>query len=250
MTPETTADANPGNFFSQLTGVYFSPGETFKAIGLAPNFIIPLILLAIISGIASWVLVNRIGAVKLATQGIEKRVAEGKMTPEQAAPQIEAIKQRESIIKATIPIFGVVGTLIAIFVIAGVFKLATMALGAENTFSQMLSVTAYTYLAVSIISTVVFVIILYLKSPEEIDIQNPIGSNLGALLTMLMGNDLPKFITTFASWIDVFSIWKIALLSIGYSAVSRRLKIGSAAMIVIGLYFLAAIGSSIWASIF
>ena len=124
-------------------------------------------------------------------------------------------------------------------------------MGTENTYGQLLGITAYANLAVGIISSLVFVILLYLKSPDEFDIQNPIDSNLGSVLTMLMGKDgLPKFIMALASWIDVFSIWKIVLLSIGFSTVSRRLSIGTAASVVIGLYAVAALISAIWAAAF
>lgn len=252
MTPETTVNTPaPGNFFSRLMGVYFSPGEIFKGIGLAPNVIVPLIVLALIGAIVGWVMADRIGAVKIASMGIEKAVADGKMTQEQATPQLEAMKKNETVIKATFPLFGLLGTIVGVLAVAGIFKLVSMVMGAENTFLQVLGVTAYAFLAVSLVSSLILVLLLFLKSPDEIDIRNPIGSNLGALLTMFMSKDsLPKFIETFANWIDVFAIWRIALLAIGYSAVSRRLKIGSAAMALVGLYLVAALIAAGWAAAF
>ncbi len=251
MTPENTIDAPAGSFFSRLTGVFFSPGETFKDIGRAPKIVVPIIVLALLTGVVSWMMADRIGAAKIASMGIEKAVADGKMTQEQATPQLEAIKKNEGIIKAVFPLPIVFIALITVFAGAGIFKLATMMVGAENTYMQLVSVTAYANLAVGIVSSIIFVLLLYLKSPDEFDIQNPIGSNLAALLTMFMSKDsLPKFITAFISWIDLFSIWKGILLAIGLSSVSKRLKMGTAASIVIGLYLVAALLSSTWASIF
>jgi hypothetical protein len=252
MTPETTLEnVAPTNFFSRLMGAYFSPGETFKDIGRAPKVVIPLIVLALITGAVSLAMANRIGAAKIASLGIEKAIADGKMTQEQAAPQLEAMKKNETYIMASFPVFGILGALVMVFAFAGILKLVSMVVGTENTYGQLLGVTAYANLAVGIISSLVFVILLYLKSPDEFDIQNPMDSNLGSVLTMLMGkNGLPKFIMALASWIDVFSIWKIVLLSIGFSAVSRRLSIGTAASVVIGLYAVAALISAIWAAAF
>ena len=252
MTPETIVDTPaPGNFFSRLAGVYFSPGETFKDIGRAPKFLVPLLVLVIFTGAIAWIMAERLGAARIASQGIEKAVTDGKMTAEQAAPQLEAMKKNEIYIKASIPVFAILGTLLIVFAFAGILKLASMAVGTENTYSQLVSVTTYANLAVGIISSLVFVILLYLKSPDEFNIQNPIDSNLGSVLAMFMGKDgLPKFLMALASWIDVFSIWKIVLLSIGFSAVSRRLKIGTAATVVIGLYVIAALIAAVWASAF
>jgi Yip1 domain len=252
MTPESIVETPAsGNFFSRLIGVYFSPGETFKDIGRAPKIAVPLIILALLTGAVGWIMAERIGATKIATQGIEKAIADGRMTQEQAAPQLEAMKKNEGYIKASIPIFAILGTLVIVLAFAGILKLGSMVVGTENTYGQLLGVTTYANLAVGIISSLVFVILLFLKSPDEIDIQNPVDSNLGSVLAMAIGKDgLPKFLMALASWIDVFSIWKIVLLSIGFSAVSRKLTIGTAASVIIGLYVVAALIAAIWASAF
>lgn len=252
MTPENIVEAPaPQNFFSRLMGVYFSPGETFKGIGLAPKIVIPLIVLALVGALVGIVMAERLDAVKIASVGIEKAVADGKMTQEQAAPQLEAMKRNETLIKASFPLFGVLGSLITVFVVAGVFKLVSLVLGTENTFMPILSVTIYAYLAIAIISSLVFIAILFLKSPDEIDIQNPIGSNLGSLLTLFLSKEsVPKFILAFANWIDVFSIWRLSLLAIGYAAVSRRLKTASAFTTLVVLYLGAALIAATWATIF
>lgn len=252
MTSENIADAPaPQNFVSRLMGVFFSPGETFKEIGLAPKVVVPLIVLAILGALVGFAMAERLDAVKIASMGIEKAVADGKMTAEQAAPQLEAMKKNATIIKATFPLFGVLGSIVTVFAVAGIFKLASLVLGTENTFMPILGVTTYAYLAISIVTSIVLVALLFLKSPDDFDMQNPIGSNLGALLTMFLGKDgLPKFILTLANWIDVFSIWRLSLLAIGYAAVSRRLKTGSAAMTLIVLYVGGALIAATWAAIF
>lgn len=252
MTSENITDTPATqNFIGRLMGVFFSPGETFKEIGLAPKIIIPLIVLALLGALIGIAMAERLDAVKIASMGIEKAVADGKMTQEQAAPQLEAMKKNATLIKATFPIFGVLGTIVTVFAVAGIFKLASLILGTENTFMPILGVTIYAYLAISIVSSVVLLALLFLKSPDEFDIQNPIGSNLGALLTIFFSKEsLPKFVLAFANWIDVFSIWRLSLLAIGYAAVSKRLKTGTAAMVLVVLYLGAALIASTWATIF
>ena len=84
---------------------------------------------------------NKISPLKFACFGnsckIEKAVTDGKMTAEQAAPQLEAMKKNEIYIKASIPVFAILGTLLVVFAFAGILKLASMAVGTENTYSQL-----------------------------------------------------------------------------------------------------------------
>lgn len=213
----------PQSFFSRLIGVFFSPGETFKEIGLAPNVLVPLLVLALIGAVGSWVLVSRVGVEKFTTQGIEKAVQDGKITQEQADQQIEGMRKAAPYIKASFPVIGFVFSILFALIIAGLAKLVSMMFGVENEFKPLLAVATYSMLAVGIVSTILMAILLNLKPVEEIDIRNPIGSNLTALLE-ISGITLPKFLHYLFSYVDVFYIWRVILVGIGCAAVSRRLK--------------------------
>ena len=135
-------------------------------------------------------------------------------------------------------------------IVAGLFKLISMVMGKENLFKPLFAVTVYTMLAIAILSTLVFVTTLYLKPVDEIDMQSLGTTNLGALLEMLVGKDgLPKFIMSLARWIDIFAIWMLALLSIGYAAVTRKLKTSTAAFTLGGLYATVALIGAIIAAV-
>ena len=137
-----------------------------------------------------------------------------------------------------------------LLIIAGLAKLVSSMMGIENTFNQILSVTVYSFLAVSIISAVVGTTLLFLKPVEEIDPQNPVSSNVAALLTMAGVKGLPKFVKGLLSFVDVFYIWKVALLGIGYAAVSRNLKSSTAMTYVgIGAVLVAVVGAA-WGALF
>ena len=236
----TSADT-PG-IFARLNGIYFSPSEIFPAIGRAPKFVIAMILTAILAAVASVALTNRIGYENLVRKQMEPMVERGWMTQEQAD---QAIQQSTTGTRGTIgkiqgPVFAAIGYCILILAVTALFKLISMVMGAENTFKPLLGVTAWTFFAISILSTILFLIVIYLKPPDEIDLFNPVGSNLGAVISMIVEKP-PKFLTALASWVDVFGIWRIALLSIGYAAVSRKLKSGTAAVFLFILYFICAL---------
>jgi hypothetical protein len=241
--------AAPQNFFSRLIGVYFSPGETFQEIGRAPRVLVPLLIMMVIGALVGYLMIERIGVQNFFKKQYEQAVMAGQMTQEQADQALERVSSGAiaAVTKYSFPIGGAVQGVIAALFVAGLFKLFSMLMGAENDFKPVLSVTLYAMLAVSLISSTLFIILLFLKSPEEIDIQNLVGSNLRALLSLVVGeNGLPKFIMALARWVDLFAIWIITLLAIGYAAVSRRLKTSTAAWMLGSIYaVIALIGATI-----
>jgi hypothetical protein len=60
-----------------------------------------------------------------------------------------------------------------------------MMMGIENQFLPLWAVTIYTILAVSILSTALFLVIVFIKPADEIDMRNPVGSNLAAVISLL-----------------------------------------------------------------
>ncbi|HEX8998773.1 MAG TPA: Yip1 family protein [Blastocatellia bacterium] len=250
LAPEPPAPApKPQGFFSRLIGVYFSPGETFQEIGRAPRILIPMVVLALVIVTAVVVASQRISFDRLPIQQIDDAVAEGKLTAEEGEQRKEATKKFMAIFKPFIPIVAAISIIIMVLAIAGLAKLVSSMMGIENTFKQILSVTAYSILAVSVVSAVLGTVLLFLKPVEEIDPNNPVGSNVAAWLAMAGIKGLPKFITGLLSFVDVFYIWKVALLGIGYAAVSRKLKASTAmAYTGAGALVIAVIGAA-WGSL-
>jgi hypothetical protein len=246
-----TTEAAPQNFFNRLVGVWFSPGVTFAEIGRAPRLLLPLLFVMLLAGLGYFVMVERIGYENIVRKQIESAANSGFIPQDRVE---ETINQRVSGTAGTIGRYlGIVTTpvfvLIVMLILAGLLKLFTLIVGAETTFKRLLAVTAYSSLALVIIKTVLTLIILYIKDPDEIDIYNPIGSNLGAIL-VLTGAGLSKYLTALASWIDIFVIWQIALLSIGTAAVSTKMKTSTAAVFVSILFALSALVFSLFASFF
>jgi hypothetical protein len=232
----------PRNFFSRLGGVYFAPRETFTEIGRSPGVLWPIIALVIIGLLVGFYLAHKLDIESLVAKQLDQVVAAGRMTKEQAEQQMGIATKVGRYQVIIVP--AIEGLLFAL-VIAAVFKLITFFVGAENRFKQVFGVTLYTILAISIVQYILFVAILYFKNPAELDassLRTLLASNLGALLEGVLGEDsLPKFLAKFFGWVDIFAIWMIALLSIGYSAVSRKLKTSTAATWIGGLYLIIAI---------
>jgi hypothetical protein len=61
---------------------------------------------------------------------------------------------------------------------------------------------------------------MFMKDPEDFDIQRPLAFNLGAFLP----DSAPRWVTMGASSFDLFSFWIIALMAIGISSSVRRIS--------------------------
>jgi hypothetical protein len=244
--PETETTGQQ-NIFSRLMGVYFSPGKTFRDIGRSPRPLMPVITMVVIGLLLGFYLTRALDFRALVIEQLDTAVAQGRITEEQ-------IDQLLPLFIKVAPIQTVVGSalggLFVSLIIAGGFKLISMLIGAENRFKAIFAVTIYTVLAILIISYTLFILVLSFKDPIQ-NLNSMVNSNLGAIIAGLFGREvLPKFLMKLAGWIDIFAIWTIALLAIGYSAVSRKLKTATAAVWLSSVYGIVAVIGSLIASIF
>ena len=174
------------------------------------------------------------------------------MSQEDADKRLEAMTTgpAATITKWSFPLIGLLQYPVIALILVGLVKLITMLMGGDNEFKPLFSVSLYALLGTGVISSILLIVVLYLKSPEEIDINNLLGSNLAALLTVAVGKDgLPKFVMALARWVDVFGIWLLALLAIGYAAVTRRVKTSAFGMALGAIYLILALIGSAWAAL-
>lgn len=240
----------PKSFFNRLMGVYFSPGETFQEIELAPKPALPIIALALLTLVTTVVILQRIPMEKASEERLEQMIAENKITEEQAEQQREFMRKFGSVFKYVIPVVAAIFIVVMALAFAGVAKLISSMMGIENRYPPLLAVTVYAMLAVSLVGSLVAILLIYLQPVDEINIENPVATNLSAILSLLGVKGLPKFISTFLSYVDVFFIWKVALLGIGYAAVSRKLKAGTAIGYVSVVSLIIVLIHSTWSAIF
>jgi len=257
MEPETFGEpvqeeaVKAKNFFSRLGGVFFSPREAFTEIGSAPRLVIPIIALFLISALGGWYMVQKIDTRAATRTQLEQAVKQGRITEEQMNQQMAMAAVAAG---PVVSVAGGVSALVLCLVIAGYGKLFSMITGRENSYKSLLEVSIYAMLAVSVVSTVLIIIILQIKGSARIeltDINDIVASNLRSWIESAFGADiLPRFIMRLAAAADIFNIWIIALLSIGFSAVSKKLKTSTAAMWLGGAYVIFSVINAAVRSVF
>ena len=231
-TPDTSA---PTNSFSRLIGAIFSPKATFASIASRPTWILPLILITILGCTTTFLYGQRVGWRAF----MQKQIENSPRTQSMPEDQKEGIIDQQT---KFAPIFGYVGTVVLAFggaaLVAGVFLLAfNLVIGTKFPYKTALGVVAYAWVPL-IIAQILGLIILFIKDPSTIDIQNLVASNAGAFLS----EESPKWIQSLCGSLDIFSFWSMALMGIGFSATNpKKLSFGKSFGTVIGVWLVYVI---------
>ena len=119
---------------------------------------------------------------------------------------------------------GTIGLLFYVFIVAVLLMfIFDTILSAGVGLKRMMAIVAYGFLPL-VIQTVLSMAVMYLKEPEEFNIQNPLMFNVGAYLSP----DGSAALRALGSSIDLFTLWIIVLLAIGVSAAARKISFGKA----------------------
>jgi len=239
------AEASPRiGALGRIFGALFSPKETFSDIAQHPTWLAPVVLLTLISLSITLLFNQRVGWERF----MEKQFAQSPRTAEMTAEQKQqAISRAVPIARGIGYVSGTVGQLIFSLILAGIFLGAfNLMAGAGLRFKTSLGVTTHSLMP-GVVSGVLGVIILMVKDPDDIDLQNLVASNPGALL----GTDFPAAVRVFAGALDIFVFWILFLLATGFSAANpKKVPFGKALGIVVGLwgaFLLVRVG---WAAAF
>lgn len=227
----------------RLVGVLFSPGETFKDINRKPTWLVPMII-AVVAAVLYWFFLSEKLEPGL-QEFMRKTLTEQNQQAGRPAPTPAEIGMGLTIMKVWMIAAGAIFTPVVYLIVAGVFALGMMLLGAQTTFKKILSVVSWTYCAMSLIIYVVTSASVMLRDPESIKEINPqnieqvSASNLGAI----MPSDASPFLKSLAGSVDVFSFWTIALLSIGLAIIAgkRSIKTSTTGAMVVGFWLVYVI---------
>jgi hypothetical protein len=248
-----TESVKPKSFLNRLQGAYFSPRETFEEVGRAPRVLVPIIVLLIISFLSAYFIFRGVDIESLLMPRLQSAVDQGRMTQEQMEQQLSMLSSFSGYIKIYILFVGAISGIIVSLILAGYAKLFSAITGAVNGFKALFSVSLYVMIAISIVQSILLILIIQIKGTGSLDLYNMnsiLATNLGAILAGFLGNDaLPTFIMKLFESVELFAIWMIILLSIGYAAVSKKMKKSTPAVWLIGGYVIIALIRAAIASI-
>jgi len=229
IAPEAPQAPGPINHLGRIIGAFFSPKATFEDIVRRPSWIIPVALMTVLGIVVAFVMNRKVDWRDVASKRIEESPRAANLSAEQKEQQI-AMSAKFS--PGAAYAFGALGPILAVVVVAAVMLLAYNVIGgADAKFSSAMGIVSHAFL-VSIISSVFLILILYLRAPGTVDLQNPVATNIGVFLP----ESTPKALASLGQSIDIFSIWILLLISIGFTAINPRKLKGKSLSIAIAVW--------------
>ena len=205
------------NEAARLSGIFFEPGKVFADLAARPKWIAPILISILIALALVYAISTHIGWDLTVRQAIASSPRTADLTPEQ---------REQAIASGTIvaSILGWVGALLGapfvVLILAGVLTgLFNGLLGTELKFAQTFAITAYALL-VRALFTALMILLIYLKPPEDFDLQvSPFSP-----AAYMNRHDTPKWLFSLAGSLDLFTIWAIILLALGFSVAAKKLS--------------------------
>lgn len=229
---------------STLTGVFFSPAETFQSLRRHPRWFAAVLIMTIVTTIFTGLFTYRLTAERITNYSLDKTLEMPMIANnEDAKKQIEA-QRADAIAIAKNPVTRVANSIglfgsytVATAILAGVFFLFIMIMGGKINYLQAFAVTAYAWLPVSLLRSVLASIVLFLKDPNQV---HPILGSQGGLISdnlsfLVTPSQHPVVYTLLAS-LSLISFYWLWLNATGLKEGGERVTAGSAWMSTIGVW--------------
>jgi len=216
---------------SLLFKVLWSPGEALFFLSKNPKVLTPILFLTLFSIVTGAVLVTKLDSAELTMRALER--SRSNLSDEQKA---QLRRQMGSpVVKVFTFVSAVVGGLLVVLIVAGIyFALFTM-LGREGSFKAFLSITAYAFVP-TIFRSLAAVLSAYVVPPSSL-MPDELGSLSPAVF--LDRDAMSPVVFTAVNTIDLVTIWVLILLWIGYGFVTRKsLSKVSRAGAILGVFLL------------
>ena len=199
---------------ARIVGIITSPTETFREIASKPSFVAPLIVIIGFFIIFALVYTSKTDMAEMMRIQLEKS---GRLDQIPLDQQEAVLSKAAKIGSYSMVIGGAIAIPLVFVVVAAVLHLVGTLANAETNFKRVFSVTTYSFIP-GIFHSILGTLLLLLKRINTTSIESLVKSNLGAML----GYELGKGALSKALYsVDLFTIWSLVLLGIGYSQVSK-----------------------------
>jgi hypothetical protein len=241
---EPAGDGAPRGFFATLAGLYVEPGATFAAIAGRPAFWAPLLAFVATAVAFNAVWLSQVDPAEFARVQIEESPWADRLSPAQKA---EGIEQQARIFPFTVWLGPLVFLPLAAVLVAVVYLFVfRFFYGSETTFAQSRAIAAWTFMAVTLVTTPLTLLVLHLREDWNVDPRTALQANPTLLLDKAA---VPRAVYSIAESLDLFSAWMLALFAVGYGAASGR-GAGPAAIGVLVPWGIYVLGKAALASVF
>jgi hypothetical protein len=218
-----------------LANIFFEPGRTFESLRNKPKFVLGTLIILLLMSAFQTFYIQKVGFENLVKAQINSNPM---MDSVDAAKKKEIIDQQTSPVMRTVSGVSMPIVLTIAFLIGGlIYWLAGNAMGGSMTFLRGLSTWVYASLPPTVVWAISNMIVLAVKSVDDIDILSGQRGLIHANPTMFFDASKMPVLATLLGSIDLFQIWGIVLAAIGLKTVGK-LSSGSAWGIVFILWLI------------
>jgi hypothetical protein len=232
-TPLPVPDPEPAPLSepARIVNTFIAPGNTFTDLRRNASWWAPWLLISVVSLLFVFVMGRQIGFEQISKNAVaQSSRAEQfeKLPPDQQAKQIQLTATITRYVSYGLPVIQLISFVVIAAVLMATFNLGV---GASVPFKTSLAIVIYGSLP-GIIGAVLGIVSMFAGvDPAGFNAQNPVATNPAHFMDPT-GN---KFLYGMASALDVFIIWSILLMGIGF-ACNSKVKRSTAIVIVAGWY--------------
>lgn len=226
--------------WGRLIGVLVSPVKTFASIAQKPTWVVALIVLVAAQLLVAAAVTPKVDVARDVRERIEASGQE--LSEEQIQQQVEMGEQFRWAGLAFSLVFGPA----MYFLLGLIFWLLLRFVGdSDFSYGASMAATTHAFMPGVVGGLLMLPVILGRDTLTWTEMGSLLASNLGAFAP----DDTSAAVKSLLSSVDVFSLWTIALLVIGYAAVART-KRSTVAWVVVGLWVLYVLGKTGFTALF
>ena len=206
------------SFMERFIGVFISPGETFADIARRPDFIVPIVVIIVLTVAGTELFMAKIGLEPIMRYAMEHSSRTANLSADQMQ-QALATQLRIGTYFAHagpflgVPIICLIGALVGWIIVNSIF-------GGEISFKTAFAIPCYANL-ISVVPGVMGMLLVFFGDPDHF-ISNPNSPTPASLGFFLNPEQTSKPLLSLAGSLDIFTLWYLALLGIGFSTASGK----------------------------
>jgi Yip1 domain len=231
------------NHFGRIIGTFLSPKQTFASIAERPSWIAPLLLMIVLATGVGALMNTKVNWADYIRHKAEENSRFAQLSEEQ---KDRALAGQVKFWASFSYGFGMVVVPMSVLFFSliywGAFNLLT---GAGLRFGTAFGITTHAFLPTAI-SSALALIILPLKSYGDVDPENVVATSLKTFLP----DNAPKFLEALGTSVELFWIWFLILVAVGFAAANpKKVKRGAAFATVFGLWLAWVLCKVAWAAL-
>jgi Yip1-like protein len=236
----------------RITGVFFEPARIFQNLRYHPRWLAGFLVIAIFSAIYHVAFVQRLTPEVIALAPIEKLIESGWIQADRADETREKTRDdaKTPIARFTGPLLEIGGIFLFMVFLAAILLLFALIFGGRINFWQALCVAVYATLPPFVIEKFLSVILLYLKSPDDID---PIKGKHGLVradLSILFSPADHPYLYVLGGFLGLLSLYGLWLEATGLRHTGEKISSASAWTIALILWGISLIFWLVVAALF